>query len=151
MRQAARTLTAFVGIGLLYPAGTRELSSLAVPETIVFSGGPLQGRVALTDRKENYRFIGALARRDVAWDTAGRTHIDVAVFYVRSQQWTKLPIDSIPLSMADARSRYYPAVGKRPAMWVPTLALSGNGFPTAIIRESGLQVLAKHGIPIRTP
>ena len=145
----ARGLLTVAAAGLLFLGGSPERPRFAVPDSIVFSGGTLQRRIALTDRKEIHRFSSALVHRDVWRDTAGRAHMDVAVFFVRSRRWSSMPLDSVPFALADARSRYYPAVGRRPAIWVPVFSLSGNGFPPAIIGDSALRVLSRHGIPTR--
>jgi hypothetical protein len=123
-------------------------NSRAVPHTIVFAGPPLHHRIVLRDFAENQALVASLVHdRVVSVDTVGRAAIDVAIFYVRSAVWTARPPDSIPFAFADARSRYYPALDKHPALLLPKLAITGAGFPASIVSAPGQRILARHGIP----
>jgi hypothetical protein len=122
--------------------------SPAVPHAIVFAGPPLRHRIVLRDFSENQKLMASLLRyRVVPADTVGRRAIDVAIFYVRRAVWTARPLDSIPLALADARGRYYPALDKYPPLLLPELSLTGRGFPTSIVSEAGQRILARYGIP----
>lgn len=134
---------AVASLGMSQP----DTDNRAIPSVIVLSGPHLGRRVVLRDFKKNETFVLSLDRGAVSADTAGRPSIDVSMFYVRSVVWTTRAVDSIPLELADLRSRYYPAQGGRPALLLPRTAISMAQMPAAVVSDAGLNVLARHGIP----
>ena len=125
----------------------RDRSNRAIPIVIVLTGPQLERRVVLRDVKENEAFVLSLVRGAVHADTVGRRAIDVSMFYARSVVWTNRTADSIPLELADLRSRFYPARGGSPAFLLPRSSISMTQMPPAVVSDAGLQVLARHGIP----
>jgi hypothetical protein len=135
-----------VMLALLAPISSTGRSRLAVPAVIVFANRESGARVVLRSVDDNRRFMSALERLSGAADTVGRPAFDVAMFFAFSNAATVGPVDKIPLSLADLRAVYFPADGSRPALLLPRGAVSGGALASSTVSETGLRVLARHGI-----
>ena len=145
MKFSARHLSALTTWLLLLAVLPSVLA--APPRVFMFYGGPLSQPVFLTDWSETLRFnLAVLGGASVSSkELAERPHIDMALYW--GNGWERYLGEGVETRLhpqqADQKGKFYPAVGDAAA--VVELEV---GLPHRLNAE-GLEILAKHGIPVR--
>ena len=141
-----------VGVALMSFAADRGTApTLAAPEIIIFHGGPLTTPIVIASWNENHTIL--LPREPTARLTPSqrpssepRETIELALFW--GAEWRVYAtsperLATLTPSRATQRGKYFPAApGVRATISVG--AISGP------VSDSGLAVLSRHRIPIRT-
>ncbi len=140
----AAAVTLLLVASALLPVGT---ASAAVPRLVLVYGPPLAAPVLLTDWTENGWVIsGNEQDPSTSSQLEGRPYLEVAWFW--GPQWDDYvgagkPLQDLRPDQANGRGRFYPALGDAPAI------VEGVGYPLRLVTPDGLEVLRRHGVPVR--
>lgn len=146
-------------LGLLRNAATPPPSLAAAPPLILVSGPLLPQPIALADWGQNIALVssGADDPRGQLELPAGRLHFDLALFS-GDEWWTYMqtdqPLSALQPEQATLHGRFYPASAHEPALLaLPEVQRRGvvtlTSWSVRRMEDTGLAVLAEHGIPIR--
>jgi hypothetical protein len=146
-------------LGLLRNAAAAPPSLAAAPPIILVSGPLLPQPIALADWGQNISLMssGADDPRGQLEPPGGRLYFDLALFsgdewwtYVQTDQ----PLNALQPEQATQHGRFYPASADEPALLVlPEVQRGGSltltSWSVRRMEDTGLAVLAEHGIPVR--
>src|SRR5574341_1930964 len=135
----------------LSPVSATSRSAFAAPRFIMVYGQPLREPVVLADWNENVQFMVAV-RTAATGDHAllqARPSLQLALYW--GPEWANYPATPHSLArlrpwQANQHGRFYPTHGTQPALltlgaaWVKTVRT---------VADSGLSILARHGVPVR--
>jgi hypothetical protein len=145
-------ILAFAGIGAVNHPDSRDAVSRAAPGVIVFTGGPLQKAIVLSDWNENQRLMLATARRVALADTtlARRLKIEVSMYWGATWSHYAATPDSLALlsRVREAqRGAYYPASRDQAAVWVFG-PMGATASSTRLLGAEGVAILRAHHLPV---
>ncbi len=116
---------------------------------VVFSGEHLLHRIAITDTVVVAELLSSVRdpMTDPSRSLAYRPYIDVALFQANPLS-AAMPLQRVPVADADGHARYYPAYGDEAAFWVFEDD-AHEPHPVRYVLQTGLDLLQRHGIPVR--
>src|SRR5262245_27729364 len=134
--------------GLTHPSSS---AALAAPEIIIFHGGPLKRPIVVASWAENHTLMQPATpneqlRRVFPPPLDRRPTIELALFWgVSWRAWATSPeqLAKLTPALADQHGKLYLAV---PGAYA-TVAVGQTIGP---VSDSGLAVLRRHGIPVRS-
>jgi hypothetical protein len=146
-------------LALLATASAAPPTLAAAPPIILISGSPLCQPVVLADWGQIISRLssGADDPRGQLEAPGGRSYFDLALFsgdewwtYVQTDQ----PLDALQPERAPQHGRFYPASADEPALLVlPEVQRRGGvsltSWSVRRMEDTGLAVLAEHGVPVR--
>ena len=147
-----RTLLVFALCLILLATWTYQAEA-AAPWFLIFHGKPLQKQMVLSDWYQNQKLM--LSITEVASisdrDLQERPYIEMAYFW--GPEWARYlvdegAIDKLQPQDGNQHGRFYPAYGNAEAV-VTFDQIPGSGPSKRRIKEEGLSILAKYGIPTR--
>lgn len=153
-RRLCRTLL-LMTLAPLVALSAPSLTRAAAPRLLMVYGTPLPQPVLLTDWWENLDFMLAIAEGVTITpeELAGRPYLGLAFF--GGPEWVRYADEGRPLGAlrpeeANQHGRFYPAAGDAGA--VVTLDSVPGPWPlTRRVEPTGLEILARHGIPTGSP
>jgi hypothetical protein len=149
-----------VGLLVLSSAATlppasaiRTGDTFSAPYAMIFTGGPLHGRVILDDIRENVRILTyAHPAARPAERAPGRPFIDVWLFW--GPQWAPLAgneaaLERLRVADANQTGKFYPARAGEGALLVLEPTLAAPRFSARSLEPVAVEILRRHGVPVR--
>lgn len=143
-----------LGAIVLLGSGPGPKVSTAAPWIIIVHGDLLPQRAVIADWHENLQFLAAVdisTRADTA-AVPDRPYVRLAMFW--GPEWANYPrtpeaLAQLRPEQANQHGRFYPAQGEQGPLVLIGPA-NGRAYTTlGGIAASGLEVLARYGVPIR--
>lgn len=143
----ALTLALLIGTALVSPV------LAAAPRIIMIYGPPLAQPIVLSDWVENGRFMGSITEGSniTSEELTGRPYLELAFFW--GAEWDQYVKEGKPLAalrpeQANQHGRFYPAFNHAASV-VRFDSIPGPGPLTRRIDLTGIEILARYGIPTR--